>query len=78
MTEDSVLAIWMVAFACLDIALLSFQTFIYAVYLPKKWQPLLLYCYGWFLNLVTVWFETGFTGLDFIWLSFGLVGMDWH
>jgi len=38
----------MVAFACLDIALLSFQTFIYAVYLPKKWQPLLLYCYGWF------------------------------
>jgi hypothetical protein len=46
--EVRVLAIWMVAFACLDIALLSFQTFIYAVYLPKKWQPLLLYCYGWF------------------------------
>jgi len=34
--EVRVLAIWMVAFACLDIALLSFQTFIYAVYLPKK------------------------------------------
>jgi len=30
------------------------------------------------VNLVTVWFETGFTGLGFIWLSFGLVEMGWQ
>jgi len=29
-------------------------------------------------NLAVIWFESGFTVLGFIWLSFGQVGMDWH
>ena len=31
----------------------------------------------WFyVKLLMIWFATGYIGLGFIWLSFGLVGMD--